>query len=282
MTIAAASSPAGTPVEWSVLIPFFNERELLPATIAGIAAQTVPAKLILIDNGSTDGSAAVAVAEARARGLDFVCLGEPFPGKVAALSTGLAHATTRWTATCDADTLYPPHYLESAATLLRQPGVVVAGAYFVAPGSDAATRDARARTIVLAARLLPRQCHTGGAGQSFCTAALKAAGGFDTGIWNYVLEDHEVIHRMMRRGAMRYAPELWCMPSPRERDRASIRWTLGERLLYSAAAPFAGDWFFYRFLAGRLGRRRLLSDSIRESPHQHAERNALAPSDPVR
>ena len=58
------------------------------------------------------------------------------------------------------------------------------------------------------------------------------------------------------------------MPSPRERDRASIRWTLFERLVYTAAAPWAGDWFFYNFLARRLQRRRLMSVQIRERAFQ--------------
>ena len=71
---------------------------------------------------------------------------------------------------------------------------------------------------------------------------------------------------------------MWCMPSPRERDRDSIRWTLVERLLYSAAAPVAGDWFYYRFLARRLQRRRLVSNRIRERQYQHLEGPVLVPS----
>ena len=75
---------------------------------------------------------------------------------------------------------------------------------------------------------------------------------------------------------------MWCVPSLRERDRDSIRWTLFERLLYSAAAPIAGDWFFYRFLAKRLSRRRLSSHRIRERQYQHIEGPVLVPSHSVR
>jgi hypothetical protein len=77
---------------------------------------------------------------------------------------------------------------------------------------------------------------------------------------------------------MGYSGDLWCTPSPRERDRDSIRWTLFERLLYSAAAPAAGDWFFYTFLARRLQRRRLLSNRIRERQYQHLEGSVLVAS----
>ncbi len=266
---------------WTVLLPFFNEREYLAATIASLAAQSEPARLVLIDNGSTDGSAEVATAAARAHGIDHVLVVERTAGKVAALKAGLAYAHTRFTATCDADTLYPAGYLAEAGRLLSQRGCVVAGAYFVAPGTDDETRLARGRTVALASRLLPRQSHTGGAGQAFCTQTLRRAGGFDPDRWNLVLEDHEIIHRVLRTGTMRYSTQLWCAPSPRERDRESIRWTGLERLMYSLAAPFAGDWFFYTFLGPRLARRRLASHRIRERQFQLDEGPVFASPHPV-
>lgn len=272
-SIARAALP-----DWTVLIPFFNERDYIAATIASIAAQSPRLTLILVDNGSTDDGAAVAVATCRRHGVDHLLLTEATPGKVAALRAGLGWVRTRWVATCDADTVYPPHYLAAAGAVLSQPGRVVAGSYFVAPDAGDDERKAKARTFLTATRLLPRQCHTGGAGQAFCTATLRAAGGFNADCWNYVLEDHEVIHRVMRHGTMGYARDLWCRPSPRERDRESIRWTLFERLLYSAAAPWSGDWFFYSFLAARLRSRRLSSQRIRERQYQHNEGPAFAPS----
>lgn len=264
--------------DWTVLIPFFNERDYIADTIASIAGQTAPLMLILVDNGSTDDSAAIAVAACRKHGIDHLLLTETTPGKVAALRTGLGWVRTRWVATCDADTLYPPHYLAAAGAVLAQPGRVVAGSYFVTPETGEEERAAKARGFLAKARILSRQSHTGGAGQAFCTATLRAAGGFNADRWNYVLEDHEIIHRVMRHGTMGYAENLWCRPSPRERDRDSIRWTLFERLLYSAAAPWSGDWFFYSFLAARLQRRRLSSQRIRERQYQHIEGQVLAPS----
>lgn len=266
---------------WTVLVPFFNERDFLPATIASLAGQTCPFRLILVDNGSTDGSAAIARAECDRLGLDYLLLTERTPGKVAALRTGLERVHTRFVATCDADTLYPPHYLAEAERVLGEDGCVVAGAFFVAKDADADAIAAEGRKINGAARLLPRQCHTGGAGQAFVTVVLRAAGGFDPDRWNFVLEDHEIIHRVMKFGTMRYSHDLWCAPSPRERDRASIRWTLVERLAYSAAAPWIGDWFFYRFLGRRLKHRQLLSHHIRERQYQNVEGALFATTHPV-
>jgi glycosyltransferase involved in cell wall biosynthesis len=257
-----------TALSWSAIVPFFNEAAHLPALLASLAAQTCPVRVILVDNGSTDGSADIALAECARLGLDHRLVLQPVPGKVSALSAGLRLVTTPLVATCDADTLYPAHYLAEAARLLAQPGCVVAGAFYATPDSDAAARRPTALAKARAARLLPRQSHTGGAGQAFRTEALRRAGGFDAGRWNFVLEDHEIIHRVMRFGTMRYAERLWCSPSERPRNRDSIRWTLAERLVYSAAAPWAGDWFFYRFLADRLRARRLTSERIRERQHQ--------------
>jgi glycosyltransferase involved in cell wall biosynthesis len=255
---------------WSALVPFFNERALLPATLESLARQTRPVRVILIDNGSTDGSAAVAWATALRLGMDVELVTERRPGKVAALAAGLARVDSTLVATCDADTIYPENYLAIAEQVLER-GHVVAGAAFAPADADAETRERAGRRLVGTARVLRGQCHTGGAGQSFVTAALRAAGGFDPDRWGMVLEDHEIIHRVMRHGGMGYHPQLWCAPSPRPRDRDSIRWTLAERLVYAAAAPIAGDWFFYRFLAPRLRRRRLTSDRIRERRFQGAE-----------
>ncbi|MBN2971131.1 glycosyltransferase family 2 protein [Roseomonas aeriglobus] len=275
-----ATGPAMA-ADWTILLPFFNERDYLAATIASLAAQTVRFRLILIDNGSTDGSALVAEAAALAHGLDHVVLIERVPGKVAALKAGLAFARTRWTATCDADTLYPPTYLAEAARLLSRPGCVVAGAYFIAPGAGEVARGIEATAITLAGRLLPRQCHAGGAGQAFCTATLRSVGGFDPEQWNYVLEDHEVINRTMARGSMLYSRDFWCRPSARDRDRESIRWTFVERLMYVLAAPFAGDWFFHDFLGPRLRQRKLASHRIRERQFQVDEGLGFATPHPV-
>jgi glycosyltransferase involved in cell wall biosynthesis len=255
------------PAEWSVIVPFFNERDFLGLTLESLAAQTRHFKLILVDNGSTDGSAEMAMESCIALGLDWTLITERRPGKVFALTTGLARVRTPLVATCDADTWYPADYLAEAQTLLARPGTAAAGAFF-ADRDDKADQRRNALHIRVMPSLLRRQCHTGGAGQVFHTAALRRAGGFDAKLWNYVLEDHEIIHRVHREGGMKYSARFWCSPSPRPRNRESIRWTLGERILYHALAPVAGDWFFYRFLAARLDRRRMTSERIRERPVQ--------------
>lgn len=262
------------PCSWTVIVPFFNERDLIGATLESLAAQDMRFELLLIDNGSTDGSGAVAAAACARLGLAHTLLVETRPGKVNALATGVDLVRTCYVATCDADTLYPRDYLRQAARLLDR-GAVAAGAYFVAPGADEADHAKAARRMMRSAALLPDQCHTGGAGQVFRTAALRRAGQFDARRWGYVLEDHEILHRVGKHGPIAYGDSFWCAPSPRERDRASIRWTLVERLAYHLTPQPARDWFFYGFLARRLQHRKLTSDRIRERQFQPAE---MAPS----
>jgi glycosyltransferase involved in cell wall biosynthesis len=253
--------------DWTVVIPFFNERDFLPDTLASLARQTVRFELVLVDNASTDGSAEVARAACARLGLYPTMLTERRRGKVAALEAGLAAVRTRRIATCDADTWYPADYLAQASMLLDRPGVVAAGAWFVAPGADGEARRKKARRTLTVSALLPAQCHTGGAGQLFDTAALRRAGGFSPERWNLVLEDHEVIHRVLKEGAMRYSAGLWCAPSKRERDRAPTSWTLGERVAYHLLVGHTGDWFFRDFLGPRLRRRKLSSERLRETVH---------------
>lgn len=265
---------------WSVLVPFFNERDFIAGTIESLATQSVAVRLILIDNASTDESGAVAAAACRRLGVEHELIVEYQPGKVAALAAGLARVTTPYVATCDADTWYPPHYLAEAQAVLAR-GHAIAGAFFVGEGDDSRTVARKGRKMAATAALLPGQCHTGGAGQAFRTDALRAAGGFDPRRWGWVLEDHEVIHRVMQHGTMGYSRDLWCRPAPRPRDRASIRWTIGERLLYAVTAPVAGNWFFYRFLATRLRSRRLTSERIRERQFQDVGRLTASAPHPV-
>ena len=252
-------------IEWTVLIPFHNERDHLAATLASLAAQSEPFALVLIDNGSTDGSGAVASDACDRLGLPFRLIEERRAGKVAALSAGSRLADTRFIATCDADTYYPPEYLARARRLLENGGVMV-GARFRPRAAKPWVRWVAALHLFIAALILPGQCLSGGAGQAFRADGLEAAGGFDQAQWDFVLEDHEICHRLASQGEILYDPDFWCDPAQRDRKRPLTRWTLGERLLYHLVAGSAGNWFFYKFLAGRLAKRGLDSARLRVDP----------------
>jgi glycosyltransferase involved in cell wall biosynthesis len=253
---------------WSVVIPYFNEKDYLPATLASLRAQTFrPFRLILVDNASTDGSAEICRSLLAASG-DIIpaYLDETRPGKINALERGLAAVDTEFVAFCDADTYYPPHYLERCARIFDQsPPDVAAVMATDLPSSPRETRaKCRQLKAMLVSRLLAKQGHTGGFGQTFRTAALREAGGFSAELWPFVLEDHEVMQRVLKIGRARYDFDLWCIPSQRRNDREGVNWTLWERILYHTVPFVFKDWFFYNFLHKRFQARQLGQLNLRE------------------
>lgn len=262
---AGRNSRPGADRRWAVVMPVYNEAPFLVRTIASLAAQTRPFRLIVVDNGSTDGSGAIARRLLSRLGLDGAVVTEARPGPVPALARGMREVGTEFVATCDADTTYPPHYLATAERLLDgRKNAVVASAYYLMPGAPRWRRTASAAHQLAANFLLPRQAHTGGAGQCFRTASLEAAGGYDPKLWPYVLADHEIYSRVLRQGSQAWHRDFWCLPSPRRNDLNSVRWSLGERLLYHLT-PFAlQDRYFHAFLAKRLAGRGLDSARLRE------------------
>jgi hypothetical protein len=121
----------------------------------------------------------------------------------------------------------------------------------------------RTRFILSKARRRPGHCHAGAYAQAFRTAAFRAAGGFDPRRWPYLLEDHEVVHQVLRFGHARYAREHVCFPSDRRKDRSAVSWNRFERLVYRLVPRRYLDWFFYEFLARRLAARRSLQAALR-------------------
>lgn len=267
---------------WSVVIPFYNEAAFLGATVASIGAQSrPPERIILVDNGSTDGSSAAGAAALAEIGVAATIIDAPIPGKAAALKAGLASVDTAFVATCDADTIYPADYLATAARIFTDggAGLVAALAFGVGEPFSLKGRLARAKGA-LAARLMPSQAHSGGFGQCFRVAALRRAGGFDPEIWPFCLMDHEIIHRLSKEGRIAHAYDFWCAPSARRADRRRVRWSLAERLLYHAVPRSRRDWYFYAWLGPRFAGRNLSQLNLREktwdATSDHAARRSGA------
>jgi len=109
----------------SIVIPVYNEAERLGACLAAIDAQTLrPLEVIVVDNNSTDGTAAVATQ------FPFVrLLSEPRQGVVHARTTGFNAARGDIIARIDADTLLPPDWSDQTVSIMRDPTIAaVSGA----------------------------------------------------------------------------------------------------------------------------------------------------------
>lgn len=88
----------------SVVIPARDEERLLGACLDALGAQTDPVdEIIVVDNGSTDRTAATARSRA-----GVMVVSEPRPGITFARNAGLDAATSTLIARIDADTLVTP------------------------------------------------------------------------------------------------------------------------------------------------------------------------------
>lgn len=114
----------------SVVIPCFNEERTIRTLIGQVLRSPVVAEVVVVDDGSTDGSrtALAGLADPRVR----VVLHERNQGKGAALRTGFAHATADFVVVQDADLEYDPaEYPVLLEPLLDDRADVVFGSRFL-------------------------------------------------------------------------------------------------------------------------------------------------------
>lgn len=104
----------------TLIVPVYNERRGLPATLPRLRAlrEDLPpgSSILLVEDGSTDGTRAVLEAAAAENDGLRAVYHPRNRGYGAALKTGLRHAETQWVAIADADGTYP---LEKLPELLR-------------------------------------------------------------------------------------------------------------------------------------------------------------------
>ncbi|MFM9885562.1 MAG: TIGR04283 family arsenosugar biosynthesis glycosyltransferase [Burkholderiales bacterium] len=104
----------------SIIIPALNEARALPATLRSVASQTAPFEVIVVDGGSTDGTAMVANRCAQ----DHQCadrvrvIAAP-RGRATQMNAGAFAATGDWLLFLHADTLLPAGALDAIAALDR-------------------------------------------------------------------------------------------------------------------------------------------------------------------
>ena len=109
----------------SVVIPAHNAARFLAEAVASVRAQTLPAtEIIVVDDGSTDGTAPLAEQ------LGVKVLTQKQAGAGAARNCGAEAATGEWLAFLDADDLWVPEKLAGQLAALRtQPGTDVVFGY---------------------------------------------------------------------------------------------------------------------------------------------------------
>jgi glycosyltransferase involved in cell wall biosynthesis len=141
--VVAARAPATTMTApppgflLSVVMPVYNERETLRQIVDAVRAVPVPKELVLVDDGSTDGSRDL-LDQLAAEFPDVrVVKHERNQGKGAALKTGFQHARGDVVVIQDADLEYDPNdYPALLQPILQGEADVVYGSRFLVDDRD--------------------------------------------------------------------------------------------------------------------------------------------------
>ncbi len=106
----------------SVVIPVYNVEEFLPECLQSVTAQSFEDyEVLLVDDGSTDGSAAIAEEFAR-RDPRFRVISQANGGLSKARNTGTAHATGEYLAFLDSDDALAPNAYDLLVGSLQRTG----------------------------------------------------------------------------------------------------------------------------------------------------------------
>src|ERR1700753_3887572 len=93
----------------TVVVPVYNGALHLAETISSVLAQTLrPASIVVVDDGSHDGTAQVARQFAQ----DIRYVKQDHAGAAKARNTGMEHVKTDYVAFLDSDDLWAPFKLE--------------------------------------------------------------------------------------------------------------------------------------------------------------------------
>ena len=250
----------------SVIVPTYNRRELLAASLASLRAQEgVDLEIVVVDDGSTDGTAAwlATLDDPRLR-----VLAGPHAGIAAARNRGLVAAQADLVAFHDSDDVALPGRLARPLAYLRaHPGIDLVmqnGEIEGAGGREPWVRPAVARTLVrrpLGVAEVFRWSLGQLQGTCFTRRCLEAVGGFDPAF--EVLEDLDLVLRV----AVRFRAVFLDVPAFTYRrhpagasaDRARLRAAairLGEKLVgeHPEVLPLLGARSFRRRQARRWAR----------------------------
>ncbi|WP_457427751.1 glycosyltransferase family 2 protein [Roseateles sp. P5_E7] len=281
----------------SVVVPCFNTERYIAATLQTVLGQTgVSLEVIVVDDGSTDGSAALV-----ARDFPQVRLiRRANAGVAAARNAGIAAATSEWIAFCDADDIWLPGKLAAQfEAMAAAPGCRMSyTAWIVWPSADTEPEPALLRRFAAEAAdatrwagatgwLYPElllDCVVWTSTVLMQRSLLDEVGCFDTGL--RIGEDYDLwlrasrvtrIERVARPLALyRQHPASITRGTPRDNYRGRVvqraldTWGLSGpdgRLADAAAVreELAGSWSQFAYAQLQAGQRAAARRSLREA-----------------
>lgn len=111
------------PPTFAVIIPLFNKEAAIGSTVGSVLRQTrLPDELIIVDDGSSDESVAVARAalQEAPKSLSWKLISKPNGGASSARNAGVEASTSRYLAFLDGDDEWLPGYVRELDQLARQ------------------------------------------------------------------------------------------------------------------------------------------------------------------
>ncbi len=197
----------------SVIIPTYNREDLLPRALDSVIAQTFEDwEIVLVDDGSTDGTASLADTYSKRLGERIVYTRQPNTGCGGARNRGIDTARGRFVAFLDSDDEYLPNKLERQLELFaRRPelGFVYCDHSYI--DTSGARYDSVFDTLAPLAREVAYE--TVAPGLCVCTASL-----FDVLLREYFIA---TIVGMVRREV------------------------LGDSIRWSSDPSYSAEWFFF-------------------------------------
>src|SRR5688572_16824606 len=207
----------------SVVIPLYNARDVILETVQSVLAQTwKDYEIVVIDDGSTDGSGEVA----RAFGPAFRYVRQENRGVARARNRGIEESTGTYIALLDHDDLWHPTKLEKQVTVLaRRPevGMVI---------TDVAHIDRQGRPMGIIgkgynpsetfARLFVRGYVPTPSAALIRRSVLTKVGGLDESFLSAGLDDHDLWARVAAHYEIANIPEPLTYHRNREVKSARI------------------------------------------------------------
>ncbi|HKK17780.1 MAG TPA: glycosyltransferase [Opitutales bacterium] len=216
--------PSATPC-YSVVIPAYNEAGELPATLhalrTAMAAQAVGGEIIVVDNNSSDRTAAVA----RAHGADLV-IPEPVNQIARARNTGAAGSRGDFLVFVDADTRISPVLLRESLDLLESGRCVGGGSVVHFEGPISAV----GRFGIGLWERISKLTRTAAGSYLFCRAdAFREVGGFDEKL--YASEEIRLSRLLKKWGRKRGLGFEILDSSPAQTSARKLDWYSGPQIL---------------------------------------------------
>lgn len=198
----------------SIVLPLYNGRAHVAETLASLAAQTIQdAELIVVDDGSTDDSAALVQEMCNASASPILqrltLVRQANQGVAGARNAGIAQARGRWIAFVDQDDLWLPHKLErQLQDLAAKPNAqwhYSAFVRFYNDGREVVRATGSADRMETWRRLLGGDLFIPPATAMVSRTACEAIGGFDAAL--SPTDDWDFFLKLVARYDVAYCPE---------------------------------------------------------------------------